>query len=639
MLIEHALDVALPAMTTPGPRSGEPADSRSAEPRPLEPGPPELGAYAATRCPRRTHNDFDKTIPRLIGQVEVSPEVQGRIDAGIEFEATIRALLRDALGGDCIDFSGIDFSVLNVSDANLSASEFQASALIAATDEAMTAGVSAILGGQLPTDLVGGRRGRPDVLLRMNSDPGQPAMYVPVDIKSHKVLTDAKGSSPAAVLSRIGAPSFDDRYPDVDLTGRRQERDALQLAHYWRMLEACGRAPDIAPVAGIIGTDLLDGGPVILWHDLDRAIYKTFSRSNDDAHTLRSAMQRYDHEFTFRSEIATVARSRTGSSSDPLPLVEPVRIRECNDCPWFDVCMAHLGDDDASARIGRLSAREWLALAGLGYQTYEQVASLDLEVIEGRSADDEVGETSSATAALLSEYLPEVAHIQNAQRRLRDAVRAAQMVSDGTHLRRLTDGPVNLPRADIEIDFDIENDRDARVYLWGILVTDHTTGDSHFEHTTSWDELDAVSESVLARTFWDRLREIVDGAHREGKSVLIYHYSTPEPSNLQRISQAGLVRGLPEPDDVDSLIEQTFIDMYPIVRANYFGRDGLGLKVVATRGAGFAWRDEDPGGLQSITWLEQVRSGEADLKQRLLEYNEDDVRATAALRDWMAPRG
>lgn len=79
--------------------------------------------------------------------------------------------------------------------------------------------------------------------------------------------------------------------------------------------------------------------------------------------------------------------------------------------------------------------------------------------------------------------------------------------------------------------------------------------------------------------------------------------------------------------------------MYPIVRANYFGRDGLGLKVVATRGAGFAWRDEDPGGLQSITWLEQVRSGEADLKQRLLEYNEDDVRATAALRDWMAPRG
>ena len=43
------------------------------------------------------------------------------------------------------------------------------------------------------------------------------------------------------------------------------------------------------------------------------------------------------------------------------------------------------------------------------------------------------------------------------------------------------------------------------------------------------------------------------------------------------------------------MIEETFTDMYPIMRANFFGRDGLGLKVVATRGAGFAWRDEDPG--------------------------------------------
>ncbi|MGA9147245.1 MAG: ribonuclease H-like domain-containing protein, partial [Candidatus Nanopelagicales bacterium] len=112
--------------------------------------------------------------------------------------------------------------------------------------------------------------------------------------------------------------------------------------------------------------------------------------------------------------------------------------------------------------------------------------------------------------------------------------------------------------------------------------------------------------------------------------------STPEPSNLCRIAQEALNPDLPDPEQVDALITETFVDLYPIMRANFFSRDGLGLKVVATRGAGFAWRDEDPGGLQSITWLEQVRAGDSHVKQRVLEYNEDDVRATLALRNWLS---
>lgn len=40
-----------------------------------------------------------------------------------------------------------------------------------------------------------------------------------------------------------------------------------------------------------------------------------------------------------------------------------------------------------------------------------------------------------------------------------------------------------------------------------------------------------------------------------------------------------------------------------MVKANFIGFAGLGLKEVAVHGAGFGWRDEDPGGLQSQSWL------------------------------------
>ena len=42
-----------------------------------------------------------------------------------------------------------------------------------------------------------------------------------------------------------------------------------------------------------------------------------------------------------------------------------------------------------------------------------------------------------------------------------------------------------------------------------------------------------------------------------------------------------------------------FVDLFTLVRAHFFGTNGLGLKTVAHAGAGFSWRDDDPGGLNS----------------------------------------
>ena len=56
--------------------------------------------------------------------------------------------------------------------------------------------------------------------------------------------------------------------------------------------------------------------------------------------------------------------------------------------------------------------------------------------------------------------------------------------------------------------------------------------------------------------------------------------------------------------------------------------------------AGFHWRDPDAGGEQSIGWYRDAQASrgvERDSgRERILAYNEDDVRATRAVREWIS---
>jgi len=48
----------------------------------------------------------------------------------------------------------------------------------------------------------------------------------------------------------------------------------------------------------------------------------------------------------------------------------------------------------------------------------------------------------------------------------------------------------------------------------------------------------------------------------------------------------------------------------------------------------FHWRDENPSFAESIEWYYQwVETGDANIKKRILEYNEDDCIATRVLLD------
>jgi len=559
-----------------------------------------LGAYAAKQCPVRVQNDYSPLVPTQ--RWVPSPEDQARLDAGITFEHNVFEILI-ALHATAV---AVD-SQLRKADA------------IAATVHAMESGAPLVLGGWLPDDDAGGRTGRPDLLVKVASG------YLPADVKHH--FTVKPGNTTKALMSAVASP---DKWCEVrgwtSATSHRYE-DGIQLAHYTRMLQACGYHSGTEMLRGaVLGTSQVavtpDDGPglVFVWHDLGEPLVETFSRSRGKAR--RSILERYEHEHAFRVKVAENARYITGSDDDPGPLVEPIGQNECRRCPYDEWCAQQMGPDEPSAAItmGRLGTREWLTLRRMGVTTTEALSVVD--------PDD---------PAFFNEYITEVSHLtpETARNRLAVAVERAEMICDGVDLKPNGSGPVEVPVADVEIDVDIEYDPGNRVYMWGARVRRGTDGSSarYLADFIDWEPLDDQSERALAARFAGWLRGQRTEAEAAGATLRVFHWSHPERSKLQSILGTAEVADLTDPDT------GVFVDVEKVFNANFMSLRGSSIKKVAPL-FGFRWRVDDPGGAVSQTYLSKVRISTdpeevAAAKQWLLSYNEDDAAAMAAIRDGM----
>lgn len=553
-----------------------------------------LDAYAARSCPVKTFHTFDPTVEQPARPHDESlPESFG---GGADFRDDVLNVLAAKTAG-VVDLRGMHA-------AGTSWAEREEACL-----EAMGAGAPLILGGVLPLDLDGHRSGRPDALVRgTDTAEGAPG-YWPLRVKPYRVREKQLGS---ATLQESGLGSVHSLTPLPDLRYRvYRENVLLELAHFWRLLESCGFAAG-TPLVGVVGNDQRVGQePTVTWVNLTTKFIRTYSKTA--GHKLRSALERYDHEHRFRVYVAENAAKRTGVD-DPPPVVRPIRVKECEWCAWWSICRPQMDDDDLSLRISKapLDVRELQTLMSLGIKTVAQLAEADVD-------------------ALLPAYLPQTGHRDRSEQRLRQAARRAQMLAHGVHLERVSVDPIGTPRADVEIDLDIETAEDGTVYLWGVLISD--ANGTRFEHFSRFDHLDAATETDVAVEFATWLTALID-AH---PGALVFHYSDYETVHLRRLAERS---GHPALTAAVELINDHFVDLFGYVRDNFVGVDGLGLKVVASRGAGFSWRDEEPGGLASQTWFAQAIDGPSPevreaARQRVLDYNEDDVRATHAVRGWL----
>ena len=552
-----------------------------------------LDAYAARSCPVKTFNAFDPVLRKPEQPLDES--LRESFQGGSDFRRGV--LDRIAKTPGAVDLRGQH-------EAGLPWEEREAACLTA-----MGSGAPVILGGVLPLDLDGHRSGRPDALVRgADTASGAPG-YWPLKVKPYRVREKQSGSTSlqTSPLADIGAlvPLPDLRYRVF------REGTLLELAHHWRLLESCGFAAG-HPLAAVVGDDRASGAePTATWVDLTHKFIRTFSRTA--GHKLRSPLERYDHEHRFRVHVAEQAAARTGTD-DPEPAVRPIRVKECDWCAWWQVCRTQIDDDDLSLRISKapLDVRELQTLLALGIKTVAELAEADVDTI-------------------LPRYLPETGHRDRAEDRLRQAARRARMLAHGVDLERVSVDPIAVPRSGVEVDLDIETADDGTVYLWGALVGDD--GDGEFRHFSRFEHLTPATEVELAVKFADWLLNLAE----RHPDLRVYHYSDYETVHLRRLADRS---GHPSLIAACELIRDHFVDLFGYVRDNFVGVDGLGLKIVASRGAGFHWRDEEPGGLNSQSWFNEAIDGATDdarvaARARVLDYNEDDVRATLAVRRWL----
>ena len=134
----------------------------------------------------------------------------------------------------------------------------------------------------------------------------------------------------------------------------------------------------------------------------------------------------------------------------------------------------------------------------------------------------------------------------------------------------------------------------------------------------SFEVLDDDREAELFAEFWTWLTDVRCTATEAGLNMRAYCHSGPSAENRQLRSACRRFEGragIPTLEDVDAfLASEQWIDMREVVTSQLLTPFGTGLKALATY-AGFAWRDDDPGGEQSLAWYE-LATAHPDLSVR-----------------------
>lgn len=187
--------------------------------------------------------------------------------------------------------------------------------------------------------------------------------------------------------------------------------------------------------------------------------------------------------------------------------------------------------------------------------------------------------------------------------------------------------PVEIPSASIELFFDVETDpfRDL-CYLHGFVKrVDGRAASEEYIAFTAHEPTEALEKAAFAEA-WRFVREHPD--------AVVYSYSAYERTTWKKLAQA--YPDVAREEDVLALFDQPiFVDLYSdVVRSKMiWPTHSMSIKALATY-LGFRWRDVDPSGAASVQWFhEWVESGDVEIWNRILAYNEDDCRAMRVLAD------
>jgi predicted RecB family nuclease len=186
---------------------------------------------------------------------------------------------------------------------------------------------------------------------------------------------------------------------------------------------------------------------------------------------------------------------------------------------------------------------------------------------------------------------------------------------------------IQFPPSTLELFFDIETDpmRDL-CYLHGFVERKGGKTDSEEYVAFFAEETTQDAERKAFAKAWEYIHE--------KNSSAIYYYSPYERTIWRKLGRR--YPDVATETDVQALFDsEGAVDLYhDVVRSKmeWPTRD-YSIKTLASY-LGFKWRDTDPSGAASIEWFYRwIETSDPQIKQRILDYNEDDCKAMRVLAD------
>lgn len=187
--------------------------------------------------------------------------------------------------------------------------------------------------------------------------------------------------------------------------------------------------------------------------------------------------------------------------------------------------------------------------------------------------------------------------------------------------------PIRLDSFSLELFFDIEVDplRDV-CYLHGFV--ERRNGDNDTERFVSF-----FADEPTPKAERDAFAAALDYFASRGDAG-IYYYSKYERTIYRKLQQK--YPDICTPEDIELLFDpRRAIDLYGdvVLKATEWPTRDHSIKTLA-KYLGFTWRDTHPSGAASVEWFDRwCRERNPAVRQRILDYNEDDCRATRILLD------
>ncbi|MBU1911711.1 TM0106 family RecB-like putative nuclease [Patescibacteria group bacterium] len=186
-------------------------------------------------------------------------------------------------------------------------------------------------------------------------------------------------------------------------------------------------------------------------------------------------------------------------------------------------------------------------------------------------------------------------------------------------------GTLDFPKVSHELFFDIEDDPSQDfVYLHGVY--ERSANGEKFIHFTA-KEITDDSEKRIWQDFWNYINTLPPD------DFAVYYYAHHEKTTYKRLQKR--YPDVITLEEVENFYDNpNVIDLYSVIQKQTDWPVGsYSLKALATY-LKFKWRDKTPSGALSIQWFnEYLETKDESIMKRILEYNEDDCKATMILKD------